>query len=84
MEDTAIIDLYFAREERAIQETIDKYGTYCLTVSRNIVRNEEDAEECVSDTWVKTWNAIPPERPRVLKYYLAKITRNLLNLESHN
>ena len=77
MEDTAIIDLYFAREERAIQETIDKYGTYCLTVSRNIVRNEEDAEECVSDTWVKTWNAIPPERPRVLKYYLAKITRNL-------
>lgn len=77
MEDAAIVELYFSRSERAIQETIDKYGTYCMTVSRNILRNEEDAEECVSDTWVKAWNAIPPEKPRVLKCYLAKITRNL-------
>lgn len=77
MEDAAIVELYFARTERAIQETINKYGTYCMTVSRNILHNEEDAEECVSDTWVKAWNAIPPERPRVLKCYLAKITRNL-------
>lgn len=77
MEDVAIIELYFARSERAIQETMGKYGAYCMTVSRNILRNEEDAQECVNDTWIKAWNAIPPERPRALKCYLAKIVRNL-------
>ena len=77
MEDAAIVELFFSRSEQAIRETMEKYGAYCMTVSRNILRDEEDAEECVSDTWVKAWNAIPPERPRVLKCYLAKITRNL-------
>ena len=77
MEDTAIVELFFSRSERAIRETAEKYGSYCMAVSRNILHNEEDAEECVSDTWVKAWNAIPPEKPRELKCYLAKITRNL-------
>ena len=77
MEDTAIIELYFAREERAIQETMQKYGAYCMQVARNILRSEPDAEECVTDTWMKAWNAIPPERPQFLKLFLAKITRNL-------
>lgn len=77
MEDTRIIELFFRREERAIAETSAKYGTYCMTVATNILRNAEDAEECVADTWINAWNAIPPERPRALKHYLAKITRNL-------
>lgn len=77
MEDAQIIELYFRREERAIAETSTKYGTYCMTVAVNILRNAEDAEECVADTWINAWNAIPPDRPHILKHYLSKITRNL-------
>lgn len=77
MEDTAIIDLYFARDEQAIVETHQKYGRYCFTLANAILNNMEDSEEIVSDTYWKTWEAIPPKRPAVLKMYLAKITRNL-------
>lgn len=77
MEDNMIIELYFAREPRAIQETSDKYGTYCYTISNRIVCDNEDAEECVNDTWLKTWEAIPPQRPIIFRQFLAKITRNL-------
>lgn len=75
--DQEIIALYFARDEQAIDETGKKYGSYCYTVAQRIVRVHEDAEECVSDTWLRTWNAIPPKRPDILKMFLAKITRNL-------
>ena len=77
MEDTKIIDLYFARNETAITETDRKYGTYCRSIAWNILQNHEDSEECVSDTWLRAWNAMPPQRPRVLRQFLAKITRNL-------
>jgi len=77
MEDTKIIDLYFARDEQAIAETDKKYGAYCFTLARAILPGRQDAEETVSDTYWKTWNAIPPHRPAVLKLFLAKITRNL-------
>ena len=77
MEDARIIELYFSRSERAIRETMTKYESYCMQVARNILHNEEDAKECVTDTWLKAWHAIPPARPQVLKLYLAKITRNL-------
>ena len=77
MEDTAIIDLYFAREERAISETGRKYGAYCRTIAFNILHSHEDTEECVSDTWLRTWNAIPPTRPNCLRAFLGRITRNL-------
>ena len=77
MEDNAIIDLYFARDELAIAETDRKYGTYCYTVANRILSSREDCEETVSDTYYHTWNAIPPQRPDVLKLFLAKITRNL-------
>ena len=77
MEDTKIIDLYFARNETAITETDQKYGTYCRSIAWNILQNHEDLEECVSDTWLRAWNAMPPQRPRVLRQFLAKITRNL-------
>lgn len=77
MEDARIIDLYFARDEQAIRHTADKYGAYCTAVSMNILHSETDAEECVNDTWLKTWNSIPPTRPASLRLFLATIVRNL-------
>lgn len=77
MEDFEIITLYWERDQRAISATKDKYGLYCLTVARNILNGNEDSEECVNDTWLHTWNSIPPNRPSFLKLFLAKITRNL-------
>ena len=77
MEDILIIDLYFERNEQAIAETQNKYGRYCYCIANNILANEQDSEECVNDTYVKTWNAIPPQKPNNLKLFLARITRNL-------
>ena len=77
MEDSRIIDLYWAREERALRETERKYGSYCRTVAHNILRNREDSEECVNDTWLRAWNAMPPQRPSILSSFLGTITRNL-------
>ena len=77
MEDSQIIELYFKRKEEAIQETDTKYGSYCFSVAENILHNTEDSEECVSDTWLAAWNTMPPQRPTVLRMFLAKITRNL-------
>ena len=77
MEDEKIIELYFARKERAIEETDRKYGAYCKTIAWRILQNISDAEECVNDTWLRVWNAVPPQRPNVFRQFLAKITRNL-------
>ena len=77
MEDKAILDLYFARDELAITETDQKYGGYCYSIANRILCSPEDAEETVSDTYWQAWNAIPPQRPNFLKLFLAKITRNL-------
>ena len=77
MEDAAILDLYFARDELAIAETDRKYGGYCYRVANRILNSNEDSEETVSDTFWHTWNCIPPQRPSFLKQFLAKITRNL-------
>ncbi len=77
LSDEQIIDLYFAREERAIAETDKKYCEYLHTVAYSILSNEQDAEECLQDTYIKTWNTIPPERPSIFRAFLAKITRNL-------
>lgn len=76
MEDQAIVDLYFLRSENAISETAVKYGGYCYSIANNILANKEDAEECVSDTWLTAWNVMPPRRPTVLSVFLGKITRN--------
>ena len=76
MTDEEIIKLYFARSEKAIGETAKKYGKYCYTIANNILNNNEDSEECVNDTYFKTWETIPPERPLRFRAYLAKITRN--------
>lgn len=77
MTDEQILDLYFARDEQAVAETDRKYGAYCFTLADSILHNGQDAEETVSDTYLKAWNVIPPKRPGVLKMFLAKITRNL-------
>ena len=77
MEDSQIIDLYWARLEQAIQETDTKYGGYCRAIAHNILKSMEDSEECVSDTWLRAWNAMPPQRPSVLSAFLGRITRNL-------
>lgn len=77
MEDKEILDLYFAREEKAIAETDRKYGAYCYSVANRILGSNEDSEETVSDTYWHAWNAIPPQRPGFLKLFLARITRNL-------
>ena len=77
MEDQKIIKLYFDRDPHAIKETSDKYGGYCKSIAKNILGNNEDAEECVNDTYLNAWNSIPPRRPSVLSAYLGKITRNL-------
>ncbi len=77
MEDSIIIQLYWAREERALAETESKYGGYCRAIACNILNNREDAEECVNDTYLRAWNAMPPQRPSILGAFLGKITRNL-------
>lgn len=77
MEDAAIVELYWQREERAISETKTKYGAYCTSIAQRILSNRNDAEECVNDTYLGAWNAIPPHRPARLSTFLGKITRNL-------
>ena len=77
MDDQKIIDLYWSRSETAITETDQKYGKYCYSIAYNILTNNEDAEESVSDTYMAAWKAMPPKRPSILATYLGKITRNL-------
>ena len=77
MDDLHIIALYFARDERAIRETDIKYGKLCHRIAYNILKNREDSEECVSDTYHGVWNAIPPERPQNLMAFVCRIARNL-------
>ncbi len=77
MEDGQIIELFFQRNEQAIREAAEKYGSYCMQISRNILSSPNDCEENVNDTYLQAWNSIPPQRPDKLSAYLAKITRNL-------
>ena len=77
MEDERIVLLYWDRDEAAISESSMKYGAYCTSIAQNILKNPADAEECVNDTWLHAWNAMPPHRPSLLSTFLGKITRNL-------
>lgn len=77
MEDTRIVDLYWARSENAIAETSAKYGKYCYAIAFGVLANSEDADEAVNDTYLDAWNAMPPHRPSVLSTFLGKITRRL-------
>ena len=77
MEDQRIIDLYWQRDEQAIRQSDKKYGRYCYTVAYSVLGSHEDSAECVNDTWLGAWNAMPPERPSILRSFLARITRNI-------
>lgn len=83
MDDNAILDLFFARSEQAIQELDHKYGKVCYKLSYSIVNSRSDAEECVNDAYLGTWNAIPPARPDPLLAFLCKIVRNLSLMRYH-
>lgn len=74
MEDSEIIGLFFARDERALAETEKKYGRYCAKIASNILP-PADAEECVNHVWLKAWSDIPPQKPKLLSAYLGKLTR---------
>ena len=76
MEDSKIIELFFARDEDAIKHTDDTYGRRLYQLADNIVRNGQDAEESVSDTYLKAWNTIPPRKPQYFFAYIAKICRH--------
>lgn len=76
MDDAHIIELYFLRSEEALRETNQKYGPYCGSIAYGILKNREDTEETLSDTWLAAWNAIPPQRPGCLPGFLGRITRN--------
>jgi RNA polymerase sigma factor (sigma-70 family) len=77
MEDLDIIGLFWKRCETAIHFSQEKYGTYCFSLAYHILENQEDCEECVSDTWLHAWNTIPPQKPNALRMFFAKLTRNL-------
>lgn len=77
VDDRQIIELYFARDEQAIKETDVKYGKLCFRIAINILNDYEDSEECVNDTYLNTWNTIPPTRPNNFTAFLCRITRNL-------
>ena len=76
MEDSKIIELFFARNEDAIKHTDDTYGRRLYHLADNIVRNGQDAEESVSDTYLKAWETIPPHSPKYFFAYIAKICRH--------
>ena len=77
MFDEEIVEMYWARSEDAILETSKKYGKYCFSIAYNILRDNEDSNECVNDTYFKAWNSMPSHRPDRLSTFLGKITRNI-------
>ncbi len=83
LEDSKIIELFFARAEQAITELSAKYGTACSRIARNILKNDLDAEECVNDTYLAAWNTIPPQKPDPLRTYIFRIVRNIAIAKYH-
>ncbi len=84
MTDTEIVNLFFERSEQAITELAKKHGNAVARVARNILGNEQDTEECINDTYLGTWNAIPPHRPSPLRTFVCKIARNLATMKYHS
>lgn len=77
MKDEGILNLYWERNEQAITETQKSYGNYCYSIAYHILQDKEDSDECLNDTWLRAWNAIPPKRPNRFALFLGTITRNL-------
>lgn len=82
-EDSKIIDLLYKREEQALIELSEKYGTACKRIAGNILKNHRDAEECVNDTYLAVWNTIPPKNPNPLRAYIFRIIRNISIAKYH-
>lgn len=77
MNDKDIVQLFFERSQQAVTELSKKYGKLCFHIALNILRCNEDAEECENDTYLKTWNSVPPDNPKYLSAYVSRIVRNL-------
>lgn len=77
MDDSKIIELFFARSEQAISELSAKYGKLIFSISHNILKNKEDASECENDTYLSVWDVIPPQNPNPLCAFVCRIARNL-------
>ncbi len=85
MDDKKIIELFFRRDEAALDNVKEKYRKLCYKVSSNILKSEEDIEECINDTYLALWNSIPPEKPKHLSSYICRILKNLcLNKAKYN
>jgi RNA polymerase sigma factor, sigma-70 family len=84
LEDTDIIELFYNRSEQAIKELSEKYGAVCSQVSKNILKNSQDAEECVNDAYLAVWNTIPPQKPEHLLAYICRIVRNISITKYHS
>jgi RNA polymerase sigma-70 factor (ECF subfamily) len=84
MEDGKIVELYWNRDEKAIEETDFKYKKYLFSIAYNILHSKLDCEECLNDTYLGAWNAIPPSRPNVLKAFLITITRRIAIKRYHS
>lgn len=77
MDDQKIIELFFARDEKALKECESAFGRYCKSIAKNILASDEDAEEVFNDTLLRAWNSIPPKKPKSLKIWLGTLARNL-------
>ena len=77
VEDQQLIKLFFDRSDKAICHLADKYEKSMYTISYNILQNRQDAEECVNDSYLSLWNAIPPARPDPLYSFVCRVTRNI-------
>ena len=84
MDDEKIVALYFARDEKAIAETDYKYKKYLFSIAYNVLHDRLDSEECLNDTYLGAWNAMPPSRPHVLKAFLTTITRRIAIKRYHS
>ena len=84
MDDEKIVELYWERDEKAIEETDFKYKKYLFTIAYNVVHERLDCEECLNDTYLGAWNAIPPTRPDALKAFLTVITRRIAIKRYHS
>ena len=84
MDDEKIVELYWARNEKAIEETDFKYRKYLFSIAYNVLHDRLDCEECLNDTYLGAWNAMPPSRPNVLKAFLTIITRRIAIKRYHS